>query len=134
MSCYKKPCNERHTSLPQPTPHHHSRIAISIIREKPRAELLQEESPAEIMVEGLISFVYGAIKKRRAMRKTTHYEHLSSLGSSPPTTRGLPERFLVRGAAPYNAQTTTQSCRFVVATSLAQELHLWRGDDRPEGL
>jgi hypothetical protein len=83
------------------------------------------------MVEGLISFVYGVIKKRRATRKTTHYENLSSLASPP--TRGLPERF-ARGAAPYNAQTTTQSCRFVVAPSLAQELDLWRGDDRPEGL
>jgi hypothetical protein len=78
------------------------------------------------MVEGLISFVFGAIKKRRATRKTMHYEHLSSLGSPP--TRGLPERF-TGGGASYNAQATTQSCRFVVAPSLAHELDLWRGDD-----
>ncbi|TVU08905.1 hypothetical protein EJB05_42332, partial [Eragrostis curvula] len=83
------------------------------------------------MVEGLISFVFGAIKKRRATRKTMHYEHLSALGSPP--RRGLPER--VTGGA-YHAQAT-QSCRFVVAPSLADELSLWRGDGvcaRPEGL
>lgn len=88
------------------------------------------------MVEGLISFVFGAIKKRRATRKTMHYENLSSLGSPP--TRGLPrERFTAGGRAAYNAQTT-QSCRFVVAPSLAQELDLCRGGDdgraRAEGL
>jgi hypothetical protein len=101
--------------------------------------LLEEKKnlrPAEIMVEGLISFVFSAIKKRRATRKTMHYDHLSSLGSPP--TRGLPERF-TGGGASYNAQATTQSCRFVVAPSLADELDLWRGDDagrapRQEGL
>lgn len=77
------------------------------------------------MVEGLISFVFGAIKKRRATRKTMHYENLSAFGSPP--TRGLPERF-TGGRAAYTAQTT-QSCRFVVAPSLAQELDLWRGGD-----
>ncbi|RLN33527.1 uncharacterized protein C2845_PM03G03410 [Panicum miliaceum] len=86
-------------------------------------------------MEGLIPFVYGAIKKRRATRRTTHYDLVSSPGASPPppqTTRGRPAERL-NGGANYQSQ----SCRFVVPRSLADELHLLRDDegrDRAEGL
>jgi len=87
-------------------------------------------------MEGLIPFVYGAIKKRRATRRTMHYDLVSSPGASPPqTTRGRPaERRLTGGA---NCHNQSQSCRFVVPRSLADELHLLRDDegrDPAEGL
>ncbi|XP_062198460.1 uncharacterized protein LOC133901196 [Phragmites australis] len=82
-------------------------------------------------MEGLIPFVYGAIKKRRGTRRTAHHEFVSSPGS-PPTRGRAPERFT--GGA-YHSHS--QSCRFVVAPSLADELDLLHdGDGRapPEGL
>ena len=89
-------------------------------------------------MEGLIPFVYGAIKKRRATRRTMHYDLVSSPGASPPqTTRGRPaERRLTGGGASYY-HNQSQSCRFVVPRSLADELHLLRDDegrDPAEGL
>jgi len=88
-------------------------------------------------MEGLIPFVYGAIKKRRATRRTMHYDLVSSPGaSSPPQTTGVrpAERRLTGGA---NCHNQSQSCRFVVPRSLADELHLLRDDegrDPAEGL
>ncbi|RLM85714.1 hypothetical protein C2845_PM04G21780 [Panicum miliaceum] len=89
-------------------------------------------------MEGLIPFVFGAIKKRRATRRTAHYDLVSSPGASPPpqTTRGRPAERLTGGGANYY-RNQSQSCRFVVPRSLADELHLMRDDDgrdRAEGL
>ncbi|KAF8780792.1 hypothetical protein HU200_000734 [Digitaria exilis] len=83
-------------------------------------------------MEGLIPFVYGAIKKRRATRRTTHYDLVSFPGASPPPpqTRGraaTAEEELAGGE--YHSQGQSQSCRFVVRRSLADELHLLRDDD-----
>ncbi|XP_062200136.1 uncharacterized protein LOC133902535 [Phragmites australis] len=72
-----------------------------------------------MMVEGLIPFVCGAIKKRRRERRTMDYERLSSSGAPP--TQGRPERFA--GAA----YGHSQSCRFV-ARSPADELDLSHGE------
>ncbi|RCV12537.1 hypothetical protein SEVIR_2G287200v4 [Setaria viridis] len=85
-------------------------------------------------MEGLIPFVFGAIKKRRATRRTMHYDLISSPGSSPPPplqTRGRPAAERLTGGA-YHSQSgssQSQSCRFVVRRSLADELHLLRDDD-----
>ncbi|KAJ1290448.1 hypothetical protein BS78_02G244200 [Paspalum vaginatum] len=77
------------------------------------------------MVEGLIAFVYGAFKKRRATRRTMHCDRPPSL--SPPQT---PERFAAAAAGAYDDRPhQSQSCRFVVVprSLLVDELHLLRG-------
>jgi hypothetical protein len=92
---------------------------------------------AKMRMEGLIPFVFGAIKRRRATRKTMHYDLISSPGASPPPpplqTRGRPAAAAeqLTGGAYYNSQLSqqSQSCRFVVRRSLADELHLLRDDD-----
>ncbi|KAL6655228.1 hypothetical protein ACP70R_006054 [Stipagrostis hirtigluma subsp. patula] len=82
-------------------------------------------------MEGLVGFVYRAIKKRRARRRTMHYEFVSDSGSPPPS----PERRLTGGDY---SQPQSQSCRFAAARSLADELGLRRHDGAvrapPEGL
>ncbi|CAN6167681.1 unnamed protein product [Urochloa humidicola] len=90
-------------------------------------------------MEGLIPFVFGAIKKRRATRRTMHFDLISTPGASPappPQTRGRPaaERRLTSSDAYNQAQGQSQSCRFVVRRSLADELQLLRdgGDDGRE--
>ncbi|OEL29185.1 hypothetical protein BAE44_0009796 [Dichanthelium oligosanthes] len=81
-------------------------------------------------MEGLIPFVCSAIKKRRATRRTTHYDLLSSPGASPPPeTRRRPAERLTGGGANLSQSYQSQSCRFVVPRSLADELHLLRDDD-----
>ncbi|KXG36020.1 hypothetical protein SORBI_3002G266700 [Sorghum bicolor] len=91
-------------------------------------------------MEGLIPFVFGAIKKRRATRRTMHYDLVSSPGGSPPPphhhhrTRERPppaEQRYAGGGAQRPHQS--QSCRFVVPSSLADELHLLRDDDAGDG-
>ena len=68
-----------------------------------------------------------------------HYDLVSSPGaSSPPQTTGVrpAERRLTGGGASYY-HNQSQSCRFVVPRSLADELHLLRDDegrDPAEGL
>ncbi|CAL5073275.1 unnamed protein product [Urochloa decumbens] len=94
-------------------------------------------------MEGFIAFVYGAFKRRRATRRTTHYDLISTPGASPPpppqTRPGRPaaaERRLT-GDAYYShsesQQRQSQSCRFVVRRSLADELHLLRGGGGDDG-
>ncbi|CAN6198572.1 unnamed protein product [Urochloa humidicola] len=81
-------------------------------------------------MEGLIPFVFGAIKKRRATRRTMHFDLISTPGASPHLqTRPAAERRLT-GDAYYNSesQRQSQSCRFVVRRSLADELQLLRRD------
>ncbi|CAN6182997.1 unnamed protein product [Urochloa humidicola] len=86
-------------------------------------------------MEGFIPFVFGAIKKRRATRRTMHFDLISTPGASPPPqTRPAAERRLT-GDAYYHSesqrQRQSQSCRFVVRRTLADELQLLRdgGDD-----
>lgn len=80
----------------------------------------------EMRMEGLIPFVYGAIKKRRATRRTMHYDLMSSPGGSPPQTRERPPAEQRYAGGAHRPQS--QSCRFVVPRSLADELHLLRDD------
>ncbi|CAL5082398.1 unnamed protein product [Urochloa decumbens] len=87
-------------------------------------------------MEGFIPFVYGAFKRRRATRRTMHYDLISTPGASPPppqTRPGRPaaERRLT-GDAYHHSQSQSQSCRFVVRRSLADELHLLRDDEGRE--
>ncbi|CAN6175028.1 unnamed protein product [Urochloa humidicola] len=85
-------------------------------------------------MEGFIPFVFGAIKKRRATRRTMHFDLISTPGASPPPqTRPAAERRLT-GDAYYHSesqrqrqsQSQSQSCRFVVRRTLADELQLLR--------
>nr|CAB3453982.1 unnamed protein product [Digitaria exilis] len=62
------------------------------------------------MVEGLISFVYGTIKKRRRERRATEYNRLSSGGA--PSTQWRSERYITSPTA-YGGGGRSQSCRFV---------------------
>lgn len=81
-------------------------------------------------MEGLIPFVCGAIKKRRAAKQAVDYERLSSAGA-PPTWGH--ERF--PGGA-YDHPPRSQSCRFAARLS-GDERGLSRGDGAralPEGL
>ncbi|CAL5063336.1 unnamed protein product [Urochloa decumbens] len=73
------------------------------------------------MVEGLISFVYGTIKKRRRERRAMEHERLSSGGA--PSTQERPERF--SSSAAY-VGGRSQSCRFV-ARPPADDLDLSHG-------
>ncbi|TKW34175.1 hypothetical protein SEVIR_2G287100v4 [Setaria viridis] len=74
------------------------------------------------MVEGLISFVFGTIKKRRRERRAMDYERLSSGGA--PSTQGRLERLT---SAAYGGVSRSQSCRFV-ARPPADDLDLSHGE------
>ncbi|KAL6655227.1 hypothetical protein ACP70R_006053 [Stipagrostis hirtigluma subsp. patula] len=130
---YKKLCNA--TSFPQNRSTSPASIGQEIYSSR---SAVSRKSPAlsaassnkcrsfrEMGMEGLVPFVCRAIKKRRATRRTTDYEFLSSSGGSPPPpTRRQPEDRFTGGGAHHHSQ----SCRFVVARSLADELDLWRHD------
>ena len=75
-------------------------------------------------MEGLIPFVCGAIKKRRAAKQAVDYERLSSAGAPPAWGH---ERF--PGGA-YDHPPRSQSCRFAARSSADDE----RGFSRDEGV
>ena len=85
-------------------------------------------------MEGLIPFVCGAIKKRRAAKQAVDYERLSSAGA-PPTWGWGHERF--PGGAYDHPRSRSQSCRFAARSSVDDELGFSRGEGvraLPEGL
>ncbi|TVU08898.1 hypothetical protein EJB05_42325, partial [Eragrostis curvula] len=80
-------------------------------------------------MDGIIPFVCNALKKRRIARSMTEYERLPS-GAA---TLAEAERFTGGGGDRYRSQ----SCRFEVVRSPADEPGLWRDDDGrapPDGI
>jgi hypothetical protein len=85
-------------------------------------------------MEGLIPFVCGAIKKRRAAKQAVDYECLSSAGA-PPTWGWAHERF--PGGAYDHPRSRSQSCRFAARSAADDESGFSRGEGvraLPEGL